>query len=248
MATNSLLYKTEFNVTDAITIHIPLVGQVLDDEDGYYSLISLFTSMPIDLVAELDEVGIDFTKINEYELFLYFMFPALVLKDTSLLFGDLDFSKFRLATKDGTDGTDGTENAVLLDTDSGIIIDRVVHMKIANALRKIQHLEKNTKRPANDEMKRYMIDRARKKRKRKNKQSTSSALEPLIISLVNTPEFKYDYKSVRNMTIYQFNESVRQVIRKIEYNNRMYGVYTGNIDVKSLSRDDLSWLAQSPRL
>lgn len=193
--------------------------------------------MPIDLIGELDEAGIDFTQINEYELFLY-IFPAVMAKDTSILFGDLDFKKFRLATNEKTG------QPVLLDRENDIIIDRVTHTKIANTLRRIHHLEKNTKKPANEEMKRYMLDRARKKRRRKGKSSEFSSLESLIISVVNTPEFKYDYESVKGLTIYQFNESVRQVARKIDYNNRMHGVYSGTIDAKELSQDDLSWLVR----
>lgn len=80
------------------------------------------------------------------------------------------------------------------------------------------------------------------KLKRRKDKSTQSQLEPLIIAMVNAAEYKYDFEGTRNLTIYQFNESVRQVIHKVDYNNRMIGVYTGNINAKELSQEDLNWL------
>ena len=64
----------------------------------------------------------------------------------------------------------------------------------------------------------------------------------MIVALVNTEQFKYDFDGVRDLTIYQFNESARQIIKKIDYDNRMRGVYAGTVDIKDLSQDDLNWL------
>ena len=86
MATQNLLYKTEYKINEFIQVRIPTVGDVLDHEDDYYSMVSMLTAMPIDMMVQLDDIGIDFTKINEYELFIL-MFNALRGKDTSLIFG-----------------------------------------------------------------------------------------------------------------------------------------------------------------
>ena len=87
-----------------------------------------------------------------------------------------------------------------------------------------------------------MIDRARRKRNRRRNRQKLSQLESLIIALVNTEQFSYDFESVQKMTIYQFNESVRQVIKKIDYDNRMHGIYAGTVSLKDMSQDDLNWL------
>ena len=78
--------------------------------------------------------------------------------------------------------------------------------------------------------------------KRKNKRAEESELESLIIAMVNTEQYKYDFEGTRELSIYQFNESVRQIIKKVDYDNRMYGIYTGTINPKELSPDDLNWL------
>ena len=79
-------------------------------------------------------------------------------------------------------------------------------------------------------------------RRRKNR-STRSQLEDLIVALVNTEQFHYGFEGTRELSIYQFNESVRQVIKKIDYDNKMRGVYAGTVSAKDLSQDDFNWLS-----
>lgn len=234
MSTINLLYKNEYKITDKISIVIPTVGEVVDNEDDYYSMVASLTSMPIDMMVQLDDIGIDFTQITEYDLFLI-MFHGLQMMDTRLIFGDLDITKFQRAINDNTNDT------VMIDTENDIVIDRAVHHKIAETLRSIHHLEKNKRMPANEDARVYMLERARIKAKRR-KRKKMSELEDLIIALVNTEQFKYNFDETRDLTIYQFNESVRQVVSKIEYEHRMNGVYAGTISAKELSQDDLNWL------
>ena len=87
-----------------------------------------------------------------------------------------------------------------------------------------------------------MLRRAKEKMLRNKNRKQESQLESLIIAMVNTEQYKYDFEGTRELSIYQFNESVRQVIKKVDYDNRMYGVYAGTINVKELSQDDLNWL------
>ena len=234
MSTLNLLYKKQYAINDSIHIVIPTVGQIIDNEDDYYGLVSALTAMPIDLLVQLEDAGIDFTSIDEYELFLL-LFSGIQSQDTSLVFGDLDLSKFNIAINE----QNGT--VVLVDREHDIVIDRAIHGQIAATLRRIHHLERNNRRPANKEAKEYLIERAREKLKR-NRRNTDSQLENLIVAMVNTEQWKYDFEGTRELSIYQFNESVRQVIKKVDYDKRMIGVYAGTVNVKELKQDDLNWL------
>lgn len=236
MSTVNLLYQRQFRINDSISVTIPTVGQVIDDEDSYYGLVSILTAMPIDLIAQLDDAGIDFTSVNSYDIFLM-MFNGLKTQDTSLVFGDLDLSKFQIAMNEQNG------NVVLVDPEKDIVIDRLIHSKIADVLRRIHNLDKNRRKPANEEAKEYMLKRAREKYNRHKNKKEESQLESLIVSMVNTEQFKYNFDTVRDLSIYQFNESVRQIIKKVDYEHRMSGVYAGTISVKDLSHDDLNWLS-----
>lgn len=235
MSTVNLLYKREYPINDSIRIVIPTVGEVIDNEDKYYGAVSALTAMPIDMLVQLDDIGIDYSAVNEYDLFLL-LFPGLRAQDTSLIFGDLDLSKFEPAVNEQNG------NIVLLDRDDNIIIDRAIHDRIATVLRKIHHLEKNRRKPANEDSKKYLLERARLKQRRHQNRKECSQLESLIIAMVNTEQYKYDFERTRELSIYQFNESVRQIIHKVDYDNRMHGVYAGTVSIKSLSQDDLNWL------
>lgn len=234
--TRNLLYKREYQVNEHITIRIPTVGEILECEDEYYQQVHLLTAMPIDLMVHLDDIGIDFAEINEYELFLI-LFYVLRDSDMSMVFGDLDLSKFEFI--------ENKENGlvVLKDEESGIVIDKAIHGKIADTLRKMHHLKKDVRKPGNDEAKKWMIERARKKMMRNKNKVEDSQIEELIVALVNTEQFKYKFNEVLGLTIYQFNESVSQIINKIDYDNKMRGVYAGTISAKDLSQKDFNWLS-----
>lgn len=235
MGTRNYLYKTSIPINDKIEILVPTVGQVLDQEDNYYSVVTILTAMPIDFMVQLDDMGIDFTKIDEYELFIL-LSSVLKTMDTSLVFGTLDLNAFEVAVNEENN------NLILLDKEQDIIIDRSIHAQIGAVLRKIHHLKKDVRKPGNSEAQTYMIERARKKMLRNRNRSFDSQTEELIIAMVNTEQYKYSFEGTRELSIYQFNESVRQVIKKVEYDHRMSGVYAGTIRVKDLSQGDLNWL------
>ena len=235
MATLNLLYKQEYAINEHIKIQIPTVGEVLDNEDDYYTMVTMLTAMPVDMMVQLDDIGVDFTAINEYELFLI-LFNALKDKDTSLIFGELDLKPFRSAV------TPQNNTIVLRNKETGVVIDRGIQGQIASVLRKIHNLKRNNRKPANQEAREYMLQRAREKMRRRSKRMNDSQLEELIVAMVNTEQFHYGFEGTRELSIYQFNESVRQVIKKIDYDNRMHGVYAGTVNAKELSQDDLNWL------
>ena len=198
-------------------------------------MVSMLTAMPIDMMVQLDDIGVDFTKINDYELFLL-LFRSLKEQDTSLIFGDLDLRPFQTAVNE--------QNGliILVNPETGVKIDRAIHGQIAATLRRIHHLKKDIRKPANAEAKDYLLERARTKMRRQKNRVTDSQLEELIVAMVNTEQYHYGFEGTRELSIYQFNESVHQVIKKIDYDNRMHGIYSGTVSAKDLSQDDLNWL------
>lgn len=234
MPTLNLLYKESYSINKDIKIMIPKVRDVLEHDEDYYNMVMMLTAMPIDMMVQLDDMGIDFTEINEYDLFLM-VFNSLKTEDTSLIFGDLDLSRFRSAI------SEQTGKAILLNPE-GVRIDRAVANQIATVLRKIHDLKVNNKKPANEEAKKYMLERARAKMKRANRRLNESYLEQQIVAMVNTEQYHYGFEGTLELSIYQFNKSVRQVIKKVDYEHLMHGVYAGTISSKDLSQKDLNWI------
>lgn len=235
-----LLYTDRYDINDKISVMIPTVGELLENEDKYFEIVYTIVATPYDMMVQLDDNGIDFTKINAFELFclMFGNLREMDHADTTLVFGDLDLSKFNVA-RNNQNG-----DFILLDQENDIVIDRAIHGQIAACLRKLLNIPRTEKRPGNEEARIYMLQKARKKAKRKNRQDkkSDSQLEDLIISLVNTAEFPYDYQSVKDISIYQFYASLKQVTHKIKFDKSMIGVYAGTVPFDKLPEDERSWI------
>lgn len=231
-----LLYADRYQINDKIYVRIPTVGEVLENEDAYFEIVYSIVATPYDMMVQLDESGIDFTKITSFDLFCL-LFGHLREMDTSLVFGDLDLTKFRTAVNNQNG------NVVLRDEENDIVIDRAIHGQICACLRKLLNIPKTEKTPGNEEARVYMLEKARKKMKRKKRRKQSdSQIEDLIIALVNTAEFPYDYMSVRDISIYQFYASLKQVTHKVKFDKTMIGVYAGTVPFDKLAMDERSWI------
>ena len=179
----SLLKLSSVEIIPNLSIRIPTVGEILEDEQHYYSLISSLTATPFQYMVQLDDMGIDFTKITDYDLFLK-LFPALAKSDMSILFGKTDFSDI-IVRRNSENGT-----LFLHSPKSDIAIDELIYSKIADSVRKINTLKKESRRPGNDEAKEFRIRLERRRQKRNASRPYEPYLEKLVVALVNRPEFK----------------------------------------------------------
>ena len=232
----SLLKASSIEITPKLSVRIPTVGEILEDEKSYYTLINSLTATPFQYMVQLDDMGIDFTTINDYQLFLL-IFPSFAKTDMSILFGDIDFSDIEVGTSPQNDST------ILYSKNNGIIIDELVYSEIVKAIRKINGLQRENRKPGNDEAKKFRLELERKKQKRNARKPYDPYLEKMVVALVNRPEFKYNYEQVEDLSIYQFNKSFEQIKTSINFDNTMIGVYAGTVDVNKLKdKSSLSWI------
>lgn len=233
-----ILYADHVRINDTITIRIPTVGEVWEREDEFFSAVTSIISTPYDMMVQLDDMKIDFTKIDEFELFCM-MFSGLKDSGGDMLFGDLDLSAFHVGINKKT------EEMVLVDQERGIVIDKAIQSEISNVVRRILQIKKETKKPGNDEGRKYMIRIARmkqRKREREMKDKDTTQLEDMIISLVNNHEFPYDYEGAKKLTIHQMYLSLNQVAHKINYDHIMHGYYAGTVKMEDLRQSDRTWI------
>lgn len=233
----SLLNLSSVDIPDTkLSIRIPTVGEILEDEQNYYSLVSSITSTPFQYMVQLDDMGIDFTTITDYQLFTI-LFPSFAKNGIGILFGDIDLSDIRVQ-ENAENGT-----LVLYSPKNGIEINELIYTNIVNYIRKINNLKREARKPGNDEAKKFRIKLERKKQKRNAGKPYDPYLEKMVVALVNRPEFKYNYEQANSLTIYQFNKSLEQVQRSITFGNTMAGIYAGAIDSSKIKDSScLSWI------
>lgn len=219
-----------------LSIRIPTVGEILDNEQHYYNLIYSLTATPYQYMVQLDDMGVDFTTLTDYQLFIM-LFPVFAKGDLSILFGDTDLSDI-IVKIDPQNGL-----PVLYSPQNQITIDEFVYNQIVDSIRRINNLKRENRRPGNNEAKRFLLKLERKKQKRNANKPYEPYLEKLVVALVNRPEFKYNYEQVEDLSIYKFNQSFKQIQHKISFDNTMIGVYTGTVDISRLGdKTCLSWI------
>lgn len=241
MENRSLLNQSSVQITDQLSLRIPTVGEILENESTYFSLVSIMTSTPFQYMVQLDDLGIDYTKITDYQMFQIF-FPVYAKQDISIIFGDLDLSDIGMYHDHSIDLD------VLYSPSTDTKIDEFVYFNMARCMRQVNLLKYERKKPKGEKNKKYFLEKERRHLKnleimRKRKEFEQSELEKLIVALVNNNRFKYDYNSVLTLPIYNFYQSFQQIQHEINFNNVMRGVYAGTIDTNKLQdRSVLSWI------
>ena len=233
----SLLNATSVDIVPNLSIRIPTVGEILEDEDKYYEIVSSLTATPFQYMVQLDDMGIDYTQITDYQLFMM-LFPMYAKSDLSLLFSDLDTSDFGIYINQQDN------SQVIYSPNNNIIIDELIYNDLADTIRKINLFEKVKSKPGNESARKYLLEKERKKQKKNAKKPKEPYLEKLVIALVNTSEFPYNYETCMDLSIYKFNQSFKQIQQKITFDNTMIGVYAGTVDTsKMTNKDALSWIS-----
>ena len=84
-------------INDSISMRIPTIGDISDyGEEKYYSMIYNLCSVGIDLCWQLEEVGIKFDEISDYELFVNILCKNYNTDQTKIIFGNkLKFQKMK---------------------------------------------------------------------------------------------------------------------------------------------------------
>lgn len=232
---------------NGIVMRCPTLGDICEyGEKEYLGMISIFTSTVIDRCAQLDDMGIDYTQITNFVMFT--LFKDMLTPDggekkgiktiaTRIIFGDLDFSEFRLTLVN--------ETHCLVNSD-GIILDENSFETMTAYLRKMHGIpEPLYKTVKNEFAKKQLIEDARNdadfQRKLLAFKGEHSQYQPLISALVNHPNFKYNWHTVWDLSVYAFFDSLKR-IQIIDNADHLYtGLYSGCIEYNKIKKD-LDWL------
>src|SRR5574344_1442306 len=232
------LYRgKDFHISDKFIIKQPTIGEICDfGEHKYLSMVSTIIATPFDMILQLTEMGIDFTEITPYQLFCLTS-KSLTPDVTSLLFGDLDFTKFQMYKKN---------DSIIMVNQDGIEINEINYEIFTEYIRRIHCIPKQKfTSVANDFAKNELIKEAQmdmERWKRKNIKFKSTYL-PLVSSLVNHQGFKFDWNTVWDMKVYAFFDSIQR-IQIYENASHLYtGLYSGCVEFDKIKKE-LNWMQE----
>lgn len=233
-----------YYINENISIRQPELGEIRDyGEKKYFNMVHTLCSVGADLKWQLDDIGIDYTKISDYELFYSILAKGYSKEDTKILFGDvLDFSQMRIVHDENIE-----DNVMIqfLDDGTNIQIDKFVYSSIANILRKMHKIKRNDELPGNEITRQILIDDARDEYEENKNKLQKSYLLPLISTMVNSEGFKRDDTNVFDMKICAFMDSVSRICKIKNAELLLQSGYSGfGIDLKKIDKETLNYMGE----
>lgn len=234
---NLLLYfGDDYVINDNIRIHQPTIGELIDyGEAAYFSMVHSVSAIPSDLKSQLWDMGIDWNQLEDFDLFCM-LSQTLTPDRTGILFGDLDFSKLRPYRNPQND------EVVLADKESGVIIDKLIYMRIVGYIRKLHNITPKVEKAKNKRTKEVMVDEDRRNRAFNQNKPFKSYLLPLISSVKVKQGYTKDY--VRNMGLFEFFDDVARLSILFNSDHLMSAVYAGTIDMQKINKKELNWMRE----
>lgn len=235
------IYRGEdYIISKHIKIHQPTLGEICDyGEKKYYSTVYNITATPQSMKAQLWQAGVDYTTITPYELFLT-TYRTFDTKKTSLIFGDLDFTKFNLVKNEN--GDFALHQKI---NEDHVVLDEYTYGMIIDYLCKSHFIERDLKNPMNETTKMILIEDAIEDLRIASEKQYHSQLKNLISAMVNSEGFKYNHAQIWDMKINAFMDSVKRVGRIKNINLLLQSGYSGfGINLKDIDKKQLDWLGE----
>lgn len=262
---------SDIPITDKIIVTQPTIDQIIEfGEKRYFQTVHCLTGVGADFKWQLwDYYGIDYTTIDDFELFKKMIWRSLSskkyfykeltenrekyaeqLKNISeeeladMLVNPLSLILKNIDLADFEEyESDKYPETILYDKEHDITIDRFVYMRIVDAVRKIHGFKRNNQLPANDITKMFLIDDAREEAMAAANKEYKSVLQPLISALVcKTGQLGSD--GIWNTKIFMFFDAIKRINKIQDATLLLQGAYSGFASLKGISKDRLDWAGE----
>ena len=231
-----LYFGDPYVINEKITIRQPTIGQIVEyGERKYYQVVHTICCIPSDMKSQLFDMGIDYEKLEDFELFTM-LAPTLPKESTFILFGDIDFTKLK-PFRNPQNGL-----IVLADRETGVVIDQLIYERIVNYLRGVHGLKKKVERAKNAMTKKVLIEEDRRNIALNKNKPYKSFLTPLISAVKVRMGYTKEY--VRNMGIYELTDDIARLQIINNADALLRGMYSGMIDTKKIDKKELNWMKE----
>lgn len=259
---------SDIKITDKIIVTQPTIDQIMEfGEKRYFHAVYSLTGVGADYKWQLwDYFGIDYTTIEDFDLFKKVIYSALSSK--KYIYKELTENREKYAEQlkniseeeldemlinplslilkdiDFADfeeyESDKSQETILYDKKHDITIDRFVYSRIVDAVRKIHGFKRNNEMPANEATKMILIEDARDDALMASKKEYKSVLKPLISALaVKTGQLGSD--SIWNTKINMFFDSIKRINKIQDAELLLQGAYSGFASLKGIDKTRLDW-------
>lgn len=262
---------SDIRITDKIVVIQPTIDQIIEfGEKRYFQTVHTLTGVGADFKWQLyDYFGIDYTQIEDFELFKKMICPMLSSKKkiyeelmshkeeyeeqlnkmTEEDWDELLFNPISLVLKDldfadfEEYDSDKNNETILYDKEHDVTIDRFVYSRMVDAVRKIHGFKRNNEIPGNEMTKMNLIEDARDDAMMASQKEYKSVLKPLISALaVKTGQLGSD--SIWNTKINMFFDAIKRINKIQDATLLLQGAYSGFASLKGVDKDRLDWAGE----
>jgi hypothetical protein len=246
-----LLYEDFYPINETLSIKHPTIKDVITfKESNYNALINIFLVYPIDLIAELYEMGFE----NYDEFFEYY--DALTQYDIFMMFyhskTDLfrDLIKFFLGDVDLLPAHNSVTNEyILYDQTKNIVFDITAFMVMSSFIKKVHHIKEDRSKTAkkSKSLKKVLIETGLANKdyfaKQREQEGISGKGDNRYNKLITKlcVSSKFSREELENKKLFEFYEIQNEVISYNYWSYRMQGFYSGNIDPSKVNKKELDW-------
>lgn len=230
-------------INNKIRLRQPTLGEIEGSgsseftEKNFFQTVHTLISTPSDMFAQLDECGINYEDLTNFDLFML-LFPQMDVEDIRLIFGDgINPKNFR------REYVTNEDRYVLADKENEIFVDEIIYQGI------VQYLclmfgtkQSDPMKIGNGWTKQVMLQAAKDEAEAQKSRPYKSILKPLISSLVNHEGFKYGWDNVWEMKFAAFMDAVSRIQAISSARALLGGCYNGTIDMKKINKNELNYM------
>lgn len=234
-------FGDDYVVNDRIIIHQPSIQDFIDadNESDIYHVIAPFISNTTGYRVQLWDMGIDWNKITNQELFSI-LIKTVDHKYSKLIFGDIDFSTFSLYEKT----VDDNKVLTLYSPKMDLEIDEETMNKMCKYIQfMFNSYPPEEEFTSSKILKQELINNDRQKQLlRKKEDGIDQSLLSMISFYLNHPGCKYKKNELREIGYFEFMYNIQR-LQIYESTRAIYGgLYSGMCDLSKVDKNEFNFM------
>lgn len=254
-----MYFGEPYEISNRLVVVQPKFGDILEvGEQRFYETLSIFISNSTGYRLPLWNLGIDWNKTVDYELFcmlyggidpeisaMLFDEVEMIDEDGETVYQPIDFSAFEayeVTLPQEDPDAEPVKKITLYNRNQDIEIDENTYLKLSQYLRTVFNIFPKTERAKGQATKEAIIWEEEENAKRRKDDVYHSTLLPIVSSLLNHPGFKYKLDEMRNLTMAQIMDSVQRLQVYENSTALLRGSMSGFVDTSKIPKDNFNFM------
>lgn len=233
----ALILGDDYEICEGVYVRQPTISEIIRyDEPSYYRMVGLLTCISSDCKAALDDIGLDWCQVSDFEMFILAT-RTLTVEDTEILLGpDVDLSKMHMYVDESN------KPKCLMSDDGKIQIDEGARHRLNEFLCKMHQIIKKPEFPGNDFAREMLLEESREKMQKAQDETEELILPTLISFISNVNGSKYDYETCKELKYSMFMDSVARLQIIGNATALRNAAYSGWVDASKIDKEEMNMM------